>query len=202
MTAQPLATITRAAFTSLVLLYACGGNAPFESSDAGDTGGALAVGGHAGITGGAQGVGGQKTSVGGASSAGAGGAVFCCNAMPVCGSGEVQVASQAACPANSQCHSISICCTTIWCAQVTAQDAGTCNPSTEFNRHYAGTSPSQCQVIDYACPANTTMFSNTCGCGCQQDASCSQYVDCMPGPGTSNPLCSDSSRCPYTLRAL
>ena len=199
MMTRPFAYAT---FTSLFMVCACGGNAPFEGSDAGASGGALGVGGHAATTGGSQGMGGQKTSVGGGSSAGTGGAMVCCNAMPVCDAGEVLISSQADCPSNSQCRSISLCCTTIWCAKVTAQDAGTCNPSTEFNRHYVATSPSQCAVIDYSCQTNTTMFGNACGCGCQQDSSCPQYVDCMPGTGTSDPLCSDLTRCPYSTRAL
>jgi hypothetical protein len=128
--------------------------------------------------------------------AGTGGAVICCNAMPVCGSGEVQVSSVAACPSNAQCRSVSICCTTIWCART--DDAGACNPTTEYNRHYVSTG--QCETIDYACPANTTMFGNACGCGCQQDASCPQYVDCEPGTGTLAPMCSNYNQCPYSTR--
>jgi hypothetical protein len=114
----------------------------------------------------------------------------------------MQIPSQADCPPDSQCRSLSICCSTIWCALISTADAGACDPSKEFNRHYVGSSPEECSLVDYACPENTTMFGNACGCGCQQDASCPQVVDCMPGPGTSNPLCSDSRQCPYTTRAL
>jgi hypothetical protein len=133
---------------------------------------------------------------------GVGGAAVCCMAMPVCDSGDSQIANAATCPSNGTCYSRAACCTQIWCSHAGAppQDAAVCNPSVEYNRSYVGQSPSACSAIKYACPANTVGFSNSCGCGCEQDASCTQYVDCMPGPATPNPLCS-SSLCPYTLRA-
>ena len=190
-TPQPLITAV-----SLFLLSACGGTTHIEPGDAGISGGAGLGGNNAGITGGAQSAGG-KSSVGGT---GVGGDGVCCLAMPVCNAGDVQISSQSSCPANAQCYPLSICCSQIWCAKTL--DAGACNPSAEYFRHYVSSSATQCQVIDYACPANTTMFGNACGCGCQQETSCPQYVDCMPGPTTADPLCSDTARCPYSIRAL
>lgn len=158
--------------------------------------------GDAGTGGSNSGIGGSVSHTGGSSPTGVGGAVSCCLAMPVCDSGDSQIANAAACPSNSTCYSRAACCTQIWCSHAGAppQDAAVCNPSVEYNRSYVGQSPSACSAIKYACPANTVGFSNSCGCGCEQDASCTQYVDCMPGPATPNPLCS-SSLCPYTLRA-
>jgi hypothetical protein len=62
-------------------------------------------------------------------------------------------------------------CTKLACA---------CDASKEWWRHYVGTSPAACAVIDPACPANTTGFTNDCGCGCEQAASCPEIFDCMP----------------------
>jgi hypothetical protein len=201
MAPQSSALRSFASLVSVALLFACGGTTPFESGDAGTAGSSnSSTGGKAGVTGGAQGAGG-KSSAGGTGATGVGGAVVCCLAMPVCNAGDTQIANQAACPPGAQCYSSSICCTQIWCAKATS-DAGACNPSAEYNRTYAGTSPAQCALIDYSCPANTSMFSNPCGCGCEQAASCPHYVDCMPGPSTLNPLCSSSASCPYSIRAL
>lgn len=80
-------------------------------------------------------------------------------------------------------------CTTMACV---------CDPATEWNKNYVG-SPSNCPVIDFVCPDNTTMFANECGCGCQQDPSCPEWFDCMPSPGT--PPCDTQAlqaRCPYS----
>jgi len=191
-TVQSLAPLLSAIF------LACSGTASFENGDAG-TAGKQSTGGAAGATGGATSAGG-RLSTGGAT-AGAGGAVICCNAMPVCAPGENQILSQNDCPTGFQCYSLTLCCTQIWCAKGSS-DAGTCNPSSEYNRKYMGTSPTMCQQIRFNCPINTLMFSNACGCGCEQAATCPQYIDCMPGPGTSSPLCSDGLSCPYSTRAM
>ncbi|MBW2735005.1 MAG: hypothetical protein JRH20_21705 [Deltaproteobacteria bacterium] len=71
-----------------------------------------------------------------------------------------------------------------------------CDPKSEWYRDYVSTDPEQCKVIKYSCPVNTTYFSNTCGCGCEQDASCPQWVNCMPpAPCDVDAL---RERCPYT----
>ena len=127
--------------------------------------------------------------------------MVCCNAMPVCGASDTQITSPNDCPSGAQCYTLSICCTQIWCIKG-SKDAGTCNPSTDYNLHYASTNVTQCQALDFVCPTNTTYFSNACGCGCQQSASCPQNVDCMPGTGTLSSLCSDNTICPYTTRAM
>ena len=181
------------AVLTLALLPGCSGTTAFESGDAG-IGGVAGAG--TGGTGGSSSLGGTP-STGGSSNLGAGGAIICCNAMPVCGAGDSTIANPDACPAGTQCYSLSICCTQIWCAKASS----VCNVSTDYNLHYMGTSSAQCQTLRFACPANTTMFNNACGCGCQQSASCPEYVDCMPGPSASNSLCSDST-CPYTTRAM
>jgi hypothetical protein len=60
-------------------------------------------------------------------------------------------------------------------------DAGTCDPAKETHqRNYVATSPAQCMAVRFACAANTTMFQNACGCGCEQDPSCPDWFDCMP----------------------
>ncbi len=119
-----------------------------------------------------------------------------CTAIPVCDSGDTQV--QGTCPPSASCYERTTCGSTILCKYAD----GKCDPSVEFNRNYVATDPKQCMVIDYICPSQTSMFSNDCGCGCEQDSTCPRYVDCMPGPSVSNPLCAADGRCPYTIRAL
>jgi hypothetical protein len=137
-----------------------------------------------------------------------------CAAMPACDSGDVQTPN--GCPPGVGCYSRSMCGVTIVCQQRViatggassvptdagaSVDAGQCNPATEYNRHYAATSTTACMVIDFACQSQTNAFFNECGCGCEQASSCPEWVDCMPGPVTLNPLCSNDN-CPFTLRAL
>jgi hypothetical protein len=190
-----------AALIALSLLPCCGGTTGADpASPGGGVGGQTSsTGGAGGAVGGNAAVGGQKPT-GGANSAGTGGMVVCCNAMPVCSNGDQEIPSQDSCPSNAECYSMSICCTTIWCAKASSA----CDPTTEYNRKYLATGDN-CQLVKFTCPANTTVFFNSCGCGCQQDASCPQYVDCMPGPGTSDPLCGATGaddRCPYSPRAM
>jgi hypothetical protein len=74
-----------------------------------------------------------------------------------------------------------------------------CNPGSEPNRDYIGESPEQCQVIRFACPENTSYFSNACGCGCEQSDSCPEYFNCMPGPDvTPCDIPALKRQCPYS----
>ncbi len=85
----------------------------------------------------------------------------------------------------------SVGCTKIACL---------CDPSKEWWRKYVSKDPAQCMLIDYICEPNTTSFGNECGCGCQQDPSCPEYVDCMPPtPCDIDQIHED---CPYTVIAL
>jgi hypothetical protein len=181
----------------VLLLAGCGGTTDTSIPGAGGApGSGGAVPGAGGVipgSGGGSGSGGAGPASGGAFG-GSGGAQVCCLALATCQFGDTQINGPSDCPAGAECYSNSICCTTVWCIRTT-----TCNPAAEYNRNYVGSSPSQCAVIDFVCPAYTTYFSNQCGCGCEQDASCPQYVDCMPG-GPVDPLCA-SNNCPYTLRA-
>lgn len=83
-------------------------------------------------------------------------------------------------------------------ASVACTDAACqCDPENEPHRNYIAEDPETCMLIDYACPGNTTMFSNECGCGCEQSAECPVEMDCSPMSGTCNePL---AARCPYTV---
>ena len=131
-----------------------------------------------------------------------------CNAVPVCNSGDKQFGGP--CPAGYGCYARTACGTTIDCLHPLAlMDAGsapsvdsglTCSPSTEYSRTYVSTNPGKCDVVDFACPPNTTTFANFCGCGCQQSSTCPEWVDCAPSSSPSNPLCGDAGRtkCPYT----
>ncbi len=75
------------------------------------------------------------------------------------------------------------------CNTCTCMDDGTvscteiacpCDPPNEWWREYASLDAQECLLLDFACPANTLRFDNACGCGCEQDASCPQFFDCMP----------------------
>ena len=78
-------------------------------------------------------------------------------------------------------------CTKIACA---------CDPKAEWYRDYVSTDPAQCQVIDFACPPNTTGFENSCGCGCQQDLSCPEFFNCQPPAGCD--VQQIMATCPYS----
>lgn len=121
-----------------------------------------------------------------------------CFALPACDPGDTQQIGP--CPSPYSCYSRSACGVTVMCVD-TVQDAGVCNPDTEYNRNYVDTDPQQCQDISFGCVAYSRYFINDCGCGCEQDPTCPESVDCTPGQGTMDPLCSaDSTRCPYTIR--
>jgi hypothetical protein len=129
-----------------------------------------------------------------------------CNALPTCDAGDVELIG--ACPPDLSCYARTLCGVTRYCI---SQDAGaggaggkTCDPKSEPNRHYVSTEPRKCQLIDYACPEQTRMFGNDCGCGCEQAGTCPSFVDCAPQPlpSPSDPLCGDRDSCPYTVRAL
>jgi hypothetical protein len=75
-----------------------------------------------------------------------------------------------------------------------------CNPDDEPYRQYAATSPDGCKTIDFACPSDTTMFSNECGCGCEQSVECPNEFDCSAA-GMAGMLSCDAAlmeRCPYS----
>ncbi|MGE5784978.1 MAG: hypothetical protein ACM3ZE_10320 [Myxococcales bacterium] len=202
--------------------------------------GARNLGGAAPILGGAAGAAGAVLKGKGGST---GAPVTCCAAMPVCNTGDTQLKSKDACPANTTCYSVSMCCGTVWCApartQCTAlpvcengdtQIAGACPADAscyerttcgstitckrascskkDYNRKYTLTDPAKCAAVRIACETNAVPFSDTCGCGCEQDSSCPESVDCMPGAGiVAKPLptpdlCTDLTQCPFTVRAL
>jgi hypothetical protein len=97
-------------------------------------------------------------------------------------------------PAGDGCNTCSCtgagpgACTKMACA---------CDPVAEAHRrNYVGLG-TQCSFIRYACKAPTTSFSNACGCGCEQDPSCPDWINCMPSPGA--PPCADlQAKCPYS----
>jgi len=75
-----------------------------------------------------------------------------------------------------------------------------CDSSIDDHRHsYIGKTPMECMTIRYKCPPNTTGFQNTCGCGCEQAASCPDFFNCQPSPGM--PGCDTQMlqmQCPYS----
>ena len=85
------------------------------------------------------------------------------------------------------CETSGVSCTEKACA---------CDPDQEWYRRYAARSPEACRSSDYACPANTTLFGNDCGCGCQQASNCPKVIDCEPG--ANNGCESLKAECPYS----
>lgn len=110
-----------------------------------------------------------------------------CAALPSCQANEVEVSL---CPEGATCHVRTMCGSSVLC-QVEA-----CDYDATF-RYYVATSPTQCALADFACPAHTNGFSDACGCGCEQPSTCPEYVDCMPGGAA--PQCA-TGECPYTPR--
>lgn len=91
----------------------------------------------------------------------------------------------------------SVSCTEMLCPE--------CDPALEMNRReYIATSLDECAAIDYLCAENTFAFSNACGCGCEQSASCPEWIDCMPGGADAE--CADlaafAARCPFSGVAM
>ena len=76
------------------------------------------------------------------------------------------------------------------------EKACVCDIGGEWWRNYVATDVSSCALLDYVCPANTQHFGNDCGCGCEQDKTCPEYVNCQPG---ANPNCqAQLAKCPYS----
>lgn len=94
-----------------------------------------------------------------------------CDAVPTCGENEVQVKT---CPEGATCETRSLCGTSILC------QLEECDPEAEPHRTYVLESPAECTVADFACDANTTSFSNACGCGCEAPPACPEYLNCQP----------------------
>lgn len=96
-------------------------------------------------------------------------------------------------PADDGCNTCTCAADgTVGCTK----KACTCDPTTEWWRDYVSTDPMECQLIDFACPPNTKGFENECGCGCEQDASCPEFFDCMP-PAQCD-VAKIKETCPYS----
>jgi hypothetical protein len=78
-----------------------------------------------------------------------------------------------------------------------------CNPDTETYHRYVETDAMKCAVLDYTCPDNTAMFTNACGCGCEQSSECPDTFTCTPDPATMKTNCDPTlmARCPYSAVA-
>lgn len=179
-----------------VLVAACGGTTAGSGStglrDAGSSGGSGGAG-----SGGKTGTGGV-TSTGGAK--GTGGSIDCslvgCAAPPMCSTGCTEPCGCCPC-VDGQIMGSVVCKGGCY---VALDGGAACDPAAELHqRSYVSTDPSQCKVIKYSCIMGTTPFSNACGCGCEQAATCPDWFNCMPGPGA--PPCDVTAiqtQCPYS----
>lgn len=149
-----------------------------------------------------------------------------CTAVPVCDAGDAEITGE--CPPDLSCYTRSLCGSTIRCRHSdfgaggssgsaggtgvggsvggsagAGGSAGSCSPTEEYNRNYVSLSPAECTLIFYGCAPPTKMFSNACGCGCEQSASCPEWVNCEPGSTPRDALCTvaPDDPCPYTVRA-
>lgn len=109
-----------------VALSACGGSTPTIGVPDAPVGGA-AAGGATSV----EGTGGSGTQV-------------CCDAIPTCNAGDLQVSVPANCPAGTKCYSAQACCTQIWCAHYQVESG--CNAMT-------GVSCSPGDQMVQVCPA-------------------------------------------------
>jgi hypothetical protein len=98
----------------------------------------------------------------------------------------------------SPCYSVVDCGARFVCQKLNMA----CQRASDFGRRYRFADTTSCRSSLSVCPVNTKGFSDACGCGCEQASTCTEWVDCMPGPASQSPLCADSTLCPYTLRAL
>ena len=71
-----------------------------------------------------------------------------------------------------------------------------CQPEREWWLHYV-VMGQPCQAENFACPSLTTPFVNACGCGCESQAVCTEFVSCTP----SAPKPCFNSNCPYSKPA-
>lgn len=98
-------------------------------------------------------------------------------------------------PATDGCNVCScmengmVACTKMYCV---------CNPDKEWWRKYALLDEQKCWAAKIICPAGTAFFTNSCGCGCEQDTSCPEVLDCEP-PVDCTAL---RMECPYSDVAL
>ncbi len=159
--------------------------------------GAVGANGGAGAVGNSPGIGGSGAvgNVGNTGKTGVGGSN--CSA-PSCAAGYFPNGSQCA-SSNTACYTISFCAGAIL-ACVSADPI--CDRGSDYNRSYVQADTTRCQSIAIDCISGTQSFSNSCGCGCEQPASCPRSVDCMPGSAAPDPLCVDSTTCPLSPRAL
>jgi hypothetical protein len=91
-------------------------------------------------------------------------------------------------PSLDGCNTCTCTGTGVGCTK----KACACDPAKEWWRKYY--TPKEC-AAGVACPAYTTPFQNACGCGCEQDASCPEWYDCMP-PSPCDP--DEMKKCPYS----
>jgi hypothetical protein len=101
------------------------GGTPVESGGWTAAGGTTVEAGGWTAAGGTMAAGGTIASGGALPTAGTGGVETCCLAVPTCAPGEGQIAGPDAC-VDSGCHSVTACCTTIWCDR--AACTASCKP--------------------------------------------------------------------------
>lgn len=116
-----------------------------------------------------------------------------CGGGPTCPDGTKEVG---ACPSSGECQSETYCGATIYCLAEGSDPE--CEPD-DPNRQYVGENLQQCAVVDLSCGDGLEAFEDECGCGCEQEATCPRYIDCMPGSDVHTG-CSDSAECPLSER--
>lgn len=72
------------------------------------------------------------------------------------------------------CNSCSCSEGTVTCGDVPCA----CDPNVEYWRRYEKANASDCAVVDFACPPGSSVFTNACGCGCEQSRECPREVFC------------------------
>jgi hypothetical protein len=119
-----------------------------------------------------------------------------CTEKPSCD--PEQVTLSVGCLRGGICETRSACGKSIVCETKHQGDAA-CNPGLFRHRVFAARAQS-CSAISIYCPKGSILFSDECGCGCEQPETCPEGVNCQPSGEIHSELC-DSTDCPFTGRA-
>jgi hypothetical protein len=92
---------------------------------------------------------------------------------------------------------------------VSSDDAACpCAPNQEGWRRYDKTNADDCATIDFECPTGSSVFTNACGCGCEQSPDCPSYIQCQTTgadagvAGGSGVGCPSATVCPLAQSGI
>ena len=95
--------------------------------------------------------------------------------------------------ATDGCNQCSCFDGTVSCGNSTCS----CDAGWQYWRYYEKADAGQCDTIDFACRAGTSVFTNACGCGCEESPDCPAFMVCVEDNGGG--LCPSATICPYGM---